>query len=826
MHPQKLMLQICISFMQRLQKVLLCGDCSVGRPLPVQAVLLQVGKGVSRTHGPPSHTAALLSTELTPLRSRCSSEALALRSRPVHPAVPPPPPPPGRMAAQHPEFERAGKNPGLQVWRVEKFNLVPVPENLYGGFYTGDAYLVLNTIKQRSGQLQYDLHFWLGDSCSQDESGSAAIFTVQMDDFLGGKPIQYREVQGHESKTFLGYFKSGIKYMQGGVASGFKHVVTNEVSVQRLLQIKGRRVVRATEVAVGWDSFNQDDCFILDLGDEIYQWCGSQSNRFEKLKATQVAKDIRDNERSGRARVYVCDEGMEREQMLKVLGPKPDLPAGASDDIHADVSNRKSAKLYKVSNASGGMTIALVAAENPFAQSALESGDCFILDYGSDGKIFVWKGKDANMDERKAALKAADEFIKKMGYPKHTQVQILPESGETPLFKQFFKNWRDKDQTEGMGVAYIANSIAKIEKVAFDAATLHESPGMAAQHGMVDDGSGDKQIWRVEGSDKAPVDPSTYGQFYGGDSYIILYNYRHGGRQGHIIYLWQGMDSSQDEKGACAILGAQLDEELGGGPVQVRVIQGKEPAHLMSLFGGKPMVVYKGGTSREGGQSAPAETRLFQVRSNSTGHTRAVELDAAASNLNSNDAFLLVTPNGTSLWMGAGASEAEKQGAQQLCDILGVSASELSEGGETAQFWGALGGKADYRTSTRLKDKMDAHPPRLFACSNKTGNFVIEEVPGELTQDDLATDDVMILDTWDQVFVWIGNEAQEEEKTEAMASAVRYVETDPANRDPRTPIVKIKQGFEPPTFTGWFLGWDHDYWASDPLERAMAELAL
>lgn len=46
-----------------------------------------------------------------------------------------------------------------------------------------------------------------------------------------------------------------------------------------------------------------------------------------------------------------------------------------------------------MSNANGGMTIALVAAENPFAQSALESGDCFILDHGSDGKIFVWKGQ-------------------------------------------------------------------------------------------------------------------------------------------------------------------------------------------------------------------------------------------------------------------------------------------------------------------------------------------------------------------------------------------------------------------------------------------------
>lgn len=43
----------------------------------------------------------------------------------------------------------------------------------------------------------------------------------------------------------------------------------------------------------------------------------------------------------------------------------------------------------------------------------------------------------------------------------------------------------------------------------------------------------------------------------------------------------------------------------------------------------------------------------------------------------------------------------------------------------TDQFWEALGGKTEYRTSTRLKDKMDAHPPRLFACSNKTGNFIV-----------------------------------------------------------------------------------------------------
>lgn len=60
--------------------------------------------------------------------------------------------------------------------------------------------------------------------------------------------------------------------------------------------------------------------------------------------------------------------------------------------------------------------------------------------------------------------------------------------------------------------------------------------------------------------------------------------------------------------------------------LQVRVVQGKEPAHLMSLFGGQPMVVYKGGTSRDGSQSQAEDTRLFQIQANPAGDCRAVEV--------------------------------------------------------------------------------------------------------------------------------------------------------------------------------------------------------
>lgn len=67
------------------------------------------------------------------------------------------------MVVEHPEFLKAGKEPGLQIWRVEKFDLVPVPPNLYGDFFTGDAYVILKTVQLRNGNLQYDLHYWLGE---------------------------------------------------------------------------------------------------------------------------------------------------------------------------------------------------------------------------------------------------------------------------------------------------------------------------------------------------------------------------------------------------------------------------------------------------------------------------------------------------------------------------------------------------------------------------------------------------------------------------------------------------------------------------------------
>lgn len=63
-----------------------------------------------------------------------------------------------------------------------------------------------------------------------------------------------------------------------------------------------------------------------------------------------------------------------------------------------------------------------------------------------------------------------------------------------------------------------------------------------------------------------------------------------------------------------------------------------------------------------------------------------------------------------------------------------------------------------------------------------------------------------------QVFFWIGRGANETEKEATAVMAQEYLQTDPSGRDPDTPIIVVKQGYEPPTFTGWFLAWDPLIW--------------
>jgi hypothetical protein len=65
----------------------------------------------------------------------------------------------------------------------------------------------------------------------QDEAGTAVYKTIELDTYLKDVPVQHREVQGHESPLFLSYFPSGVRILEGGVATGFQHVSPTEYKV-------------------------------------------------------------------------------------------------------------------------------------------------------------------------------------------------------------------------------------------------------------------------------------------------------------------------------------------------------------------------------------------------------------------------------------------------------------------------------------------------------------------------------------------------------------------------------------------------------------------
>jgi hypothetical protein len=53
------------------------------------------------------------------------------------------------------------------------------------------------------------------------------------------------------------------------------------------------------------DSLNDGDVFILDAGLKLYQWNGAGASRQEKSKGLDVARKIKDEERSGRATFHL-----------------------------------------------------------------------------------------------------------------------------------------------------------------------------------------------------------------------------------------------------------------------------------------------------------------------------------------------------------------------------------------------------------------------------------------------------------------------------------------------------------------------------------------
>lgn len=338
----------------------------------------------------------------------------------------------------------AGQAVGVEIWRIEKFQVVPWPKTKYGQFFSGDAYIVLNTYKIPDNEsFRYNVHFWLGTTCSQDEQGTAAYKTVELDDLLGDVPVQFREVQGMESEEFLTIFDGKIITMEGGVDSGFNHVKPKEYR-PRLLHMKGRKMVHVTEVPLQTSSLNQGDVFLLDLGPGVIQWNGIKAGMFEKRKVVEIIAALRED-RNGRVTVTVMDGMEENTEFWTTLGEAggkcPDESKLSPITPDEEKPIERPTRLYNLSDRTGHLEMTLVGeGKGKILKSKLDMTDVFILDVTVEGvaTIYVWIGKKASKQERANGIKFGVQYLRGMGRPSDTKVVRVTQGREPDGFNEAF----------------------------------------------------------------------------------------------------------------------------------------------------------------------------------------------------------------------------------------------------------------------------------------------------------------------------------------------------------------------------------------------------
>ena len=297
-------------------------------------------------------------------------------------------------------WENAGTKVGLQIWRINNFQVEHWPKDAHGKFFDGDSYIILHTYKNPGEDaLLFDLHFWIGKYSTQDEYGTAAYKTVELDTLLDDKPIQHREVMENESEMFKSYFPA-LTYQKGGAASGFKHVET-KVAEPKLFHFHGdKRGIQVKEVGRNLKNLDPNDVYILVGSECIYQWNGRGCNKDEKFKATQYCHE----KKTGKMQSETLDDGdIETDHPFYEFFSEAEPIDGKSTKF---TSTGK--KLLRLSDASGALTFELIA-ENNISPSMFDTNDVFI--YDKPDKCYVWIGQGSSPAERKQWPMFSNQYL-------------------------------------------------------------------------------------------------------------------------------------------------------------------------------------------------------------------------------------------------------------------------------------------------------------------------------------------------------------------------------------------------------------------------------
>ncbi len=188
-------------------------------------------------------------------------------------------------------------------------------------FSAGDVYLLDD---------EKTIYVWIGSKCSVDEKTTGAANARRLDQERGGAAKIITVDEGQETAEFLKVVASmgTMKIVEQNIAKTMlKDVVTGDwaqfaehknvlfrVSAEEFEGIDSMKLI---QVPFSKDSLDSEDCFVADLGTDVYIWQGKTCSVKEKVKAGQMARKI-DAERAGEQNETFFEEGDDAEFLAAI----------------------------------------------------------------------------------------------------------------------------------------------------------------------------------------------------------------------------------------------------------------------------------------------------------------------------------------------------------------------------------------------------------------------------------------------------------------------------------------------------------------------------
>ncbi|TVU17630.1 hypothetical protein EJB05_33678 [Eragrostis curvula] len=690
-------------------------------------------------------------------------------------------------------FLGIGDKPGLDIWCIVGGILVPVSKPMHGKFYTGNSYLLLSTAELKTGVRRHHVHYWVGEEANEEDCLVASDKAVELDAALGSHTVQYRETQGEESDKFLSYFKPCVIPVKGSFSSHLKG--SGGSNGTTMFRCEGEHIARVTQVPFSRSSLDHKSVFIVDTQSKIFLFSGCNSSIQTRAKALDVVKHLKENRHAGRCEIATIEDGKlvgdsDAGEFWNLFGgyaPIPrDMPEAVMEEPMA-----VSFKLFWINKRN------LVPMEaHLLAREILNSDRSYILDCGTE--IFLWMGMATLVSERKSSVTALEDYVQSQGRSLNVRTVIMTEGNETLDFKLHFQLW-PKNVELKLYEAGREKVAAIFKHQGYD---VTEIPEHKPQKLISCDGS--LKVWLVDRGYVTLLGTEEQEQLYTGDCYILQYSYVEDRKDYHLFLAWSGKNSVKEDNVAAASLMSSMADSTKGHSVVAKVFEGREPELFFSLF--NSLIIFKGGRS--------------------TAYKNSVLQKSERNGCHEKDGVALFRVQGL-----------EHDCAQAIQVDLPLKQSLLvREGSEPDSFWKALGGRSEYSKEKCIKGW--PADPQLYSCSVAHGMLILYTVLNwsllkvkevfSFCQDDLATEETLILDCKEEIYVWVGLHSDVTSKEQALDIGEMFLR-DSIFRDGRpieTTVYVVTEGDEPAFFTRFF-SWDSSKQSSiigNSFERKLALL--